>query len=76
MSYKRKTQDEWQLHVYYGGDNGWEHEISELTRSEIKARQQEYDDNFPQYPNKVVCKRVPLNTFETTWQDPTWRDGR
>ena len=53
--YKRKTRDTWQLHVNYG--QGWEHEITEDSRREIKDRVAEYRANFPKYPVKVVTKR-------------------
>ena len=56
MPYQRKTKDEYQLHIDYG--QGWEHEISEDTRAEIKARVREYRDNCPQYPVRVVKRRI------------------
>jgi hypothetical protein len=54
----RTTRDEWQLHVDYG--QGWEHEISEDTYTEGRARRREYRDNCPQYPCKLVKRRVRL----------------
>jgi hypothetical protein len=59
MTYIRKTRDEFQLHINYG--QGWEHEISEDTRKEAKQRQKEYRENCPQYPTRIICKRVKLN---------------
>jgi hypothetical protein len=58
MPYTRKTRDEYQLSVNYG--QGWEHEISEDTRQEIKARAAEYRANCPQYPVKWRLARVPI----------------
>lgn len=58
MSYTRKTEDEWQIHVNYG--QGFEHEISESTFREARERRKEYRENCPQYPVKIVCKRVLL----------------
>jgi hypothetical protein len=52
MSYVRKTRDEWRLWVNYG--QGWEHEVSEDNRREIKQRQKEYWANCPEYPNKIT----------------------
>jgi hypothetical protein len=50
MAYQRKTTDEYRLFVNYG--QGWEYEIAESTRREIKARAAEYAINCPQY----ACK--------------------
>jgi hypothetical protein len=61
MLYKRKTRDEWQLHVNYGFGHGWEHEVSENSYREIKQRRKEYQENCPQYTTKIVCKRIRLN---------------
>ena len=61
MSYQRKTQDEWQLWSNYG--YGWEHEISEDSWSEMKARLREYRENAPQgayRAKKVRVKREVL----------------
>jgi hypothetical protein len=60
MARKRTTRDEWQLHVNYG--QGWEHEISEDTFREARARQKEYRENCPQYATKIVSRRVKLDT--------------
>jgi len=61
MAYTRKTYDEYQLHVKYPGPQGWEHELTESTYTDIKARRQEYRDNCPEYPVKIVIKRCPLH---------------
>jgi hypothetical protein len=54
--YQRKTKDEYQMFVNYG--YGWEHELSEETVEEINQRKREYRENCPQYPVKVVKKRI------------------
>jgi len=54
----RKTRDEYQLHVCYG--QGYEHEVTEDTWKEIKLRAKEYRENCPQYPCKIVKKRIKL----------------
>lgn len=59
MKYQRKTQDQYQLLANYG--QGWEHETTEETRAEIKARLREYRANAPQYSYKTVTKRVKIN---------------
>lgn len=56
MLYKRKTQDEFQLHVNYG--YGWEHETSESSRKDAKRVQREYRENSPEYATKIIIKRV------------------
>lgn len=56
-------EDEYQLWVNYGpgmGFKGWEYEIAESTLEEAQQRQREYKENVPQYPTKIVHKRVPL----------------
>jgi hypothetical protein len=60
MSYKRKTRDEWQLHVNYG--QGWEHEISEDSFREARDRRREYRENCPEYPVRLLCKRVRIES--------------
>ena len=61
MPYIRKTRDEFRLYVDYGHGQGWEHEVSENTRKEIKERQKEYQANCPQYPTKWNKARVKIN---------------
>lgn len=60
MAYVRKTRDEFQLWINYGYGHGWEHEISEDSYREFKARRKEYRENCPQYPTRLVKKRVPI----------------
>ena len=58
MTYKRKTRDTWELWINYG--QGWEHELTEFTLQEIKERQTEYWDNYPEYPTKVKTRRESI----------------
>lgn len=51
MAYERKTIDTWELQLNYG--YGWE-----FTREEARARLKEYRENQPQYPARLVKKRV------------------
>ena len=60
MTYQRKTQDEYRIMVNYGYGHGWEYEIAEDTFQEARQRRQEYRDNAPQYPVKIVKARVPI----------------
>jgi hypothetical protein len=57
MTYIRKTRDVFELHVYYGPQYGWEHEISEDTLRDARARQREYRENCPQYPTRIKITR-------------------
>lgn len=57
MAYKRKTVDTWQLHVNYGYNLGFEHELTEHSYKEARQRLKEYRENCPQYATKLVYKR-------------------
>ena len=59
MAYQRKTRDIWRLYVDYGC--GWEYELDEYSRAEIRQRQKEYRENCPQYPTKVVKSRERID---------------
>ena len=54
MTYVRKTRDTWEIHVNYGYGHGWEYEIAEPTRTEALQRLNEYRENCPEYPVKIV----------------------
>ena len=54
----RKTADEYQLHVNYG--QGWEHETSEATRAEAREQKECYRINCPEYPTRIVKRRVRI----------------
>lgn len=58
MPYKRKTCDEFHLLVDYG--QGFEHETTESTRKEIRARLKEYRENCPEYPVVWRKRRVKI----------------
>ena len=60
MAYIRKTKDEYQLLCNYGYGDGWEVVLAEDNIKEAKLRLKEYRENIPQYPYKVVKKRIPL----------------
>jgi len=53
--YQRKTVDCWRMYVNYG--YGWEHELTEYSKTEINDRKREYAENCPQYPVRVVKGR-------------------
>lgn len=55
MAYERKTVDCWRMYVDYGF--GWEYELTEYSKVDIKARIREYTENCPQYPIKTVKGR-------------------
>lgn len=56
MAYERKTIDTYELQLNYG--YGWEYTLTEFTREEARARLKEYRENQPQYPARLVKKRV------------------
>lgn len=58
MSYKRKTQDEYQVWGNYG--QGFEELTAESTRREANARIREYRENQPEGTYKIVVKRIPI----------------
>lgn len=60
MAYVRKTKDEYQLLCNYGYGDGWEVVLTEETLKEAKERKKEYVENMPQYPYKIVKKRVKV----------------
>ena len=60
MSYVRKTKDEYVLMTNYGYGDGWEEVLTEETFAEAKERKKEYIENMPQYPYKIMKRRVKL----------------
>lgn len=58
--YIRKTKDEYELQCNYGYGDGWEVVVTEETLKEVRERKKEYVENMPQYPYKIVKKRVKL----------------
>lgn len=58
MNYKRKTQDEYQIHADYG--QGFEEVTAENTRKAAKEQLKCYRENEPGIVFKIVKKRVPL----------------
>lgn len=62
MSYKRKTRDAYAIEVNYGFGDGWEHEVTEYTRTERNERLNEYRANAPQWPVRARKFREPLES--------------
>lgn len=54
----RKTRDCWRFFVNYG--HGWEHEITEYTREEMKVNRKAYHENCA-YPLRVVFGRERID---------------
>lgn len=61
MAYQRKTKDEYQLQANYKCGDGWEVVLTEDTKAEALEQKKSYLANMPEYPYKVVKKRVPIN---------------
>ena len=54
--YQRKTVDEYQIHGNYGC--GWEEVTAEYTYRDAKTQLKCYDLNEPEYPHRIVKKRI------------------
>ena len=58
--YKRKTIDEYQIHVKYVDQ--WEHETTEESLKDARNMRQDYINNCP-YPVKIVKVRVKIESL-------------
>lgn len=58
MTYRRKTRDEWNVQGSYGC--GWEDVTAEDSYREARARLREYRENQPQYPHRLIKRRIKL----------------
>jgi hypothetical protein len=54
--YIRTTYDQYEIQGNYG--QGWEAVCAESTRKEARARLKEYNENEPQYPHRIVKRRI------------------
>jgi hypothetical protein len=64
MVRQRKTEDEYEVQQYTGPQYGWEMVTTETTRKEALARLKEYRENQPEYPARMVKKRVKIKEAE------------
>lgn len=62
MTYTRKTADEWQVHINYG--DGFEEVHAANTRKEARDVLTDYRKNSPQFPAKMIKRRVPIEPKE------------
>jgi len=58
MSYKRKTEDEFEIQGDYG--QGWEMVTTETTRRTAKDQKKCYNKDEPGIAHRIVKKRVPI----------------
>lgn len=56
--YIRKTHDEYHVQGNYGGVAGWETVSIEETYAEGKQMLKDYNENEPQYPHRLIKRRV------------------
>lgn len=56
--YQRKTTDEYQIQGYYDREYGWEEVCAEYTYRDAKTQLKCYNENEPEYPHRIVKKRV------------------
>ena len=54
--YVRKTVDEWHTQGNYGC--GWETVTIDETYAEARQMLRDYNENEPQYPHRIIKKRV------------------
>lgn len=57
MARPRKTRDCWRFYLNYG--QGWEHEITEYSRAEMKENRKAYRENC-NYPLRIVKGREKI----------------
>ena len=57
--YERKTRDEYQIHQFT--TQGWEEISAYDTRHEAVADLRAYRENQPEYPAKLIVRRVRLS---------------
>lgn len=56
--YIRTTTDEYEVQQNFGYGHGWEAVCTEASRKEAQERRKEYQQNQPEYPVRIVKKRV------------------
>lgn len=54
-----KWRTDYVVQQHTGGRYGWEDVASEDTRREARARLREYQQNQPEYPARLIARRVP-----------------
>ena len=62
MPRQRKTEDEWNVQQFAA--QGWEDVSAYKTWREAKECVREYRENQPEYPVRIVCRRVKLQPTE------------
>lgn len=60
MAYNRKTYDVWEIQGRYNG--AWEIETTEVTRKAANETRALYRENMPDYPHRIIKKRVKHET--------------
>jgi regulator of protease activity HflC (stomatin/prohibitin superfamily) len=55
----RKTVDCWRFYLNYGHGNGWEHEATEFTRTEMQENRRAYNEAGP-WPLKITKGREKI----------------
>jgi hypothetical protein len=58
MAYTRKTKDEYAIQGNYG--TRWEDVTVDETYKEARQSLKDYNDNEPQYPHRLIKRRVKL----------------
>lgn len=60
MPYTRKTADEFVIQQYMGNAYGWEDVDICGTRKEAKFNLKLYRENQPEYPSRLITRRVKI----------------
>ena len=69
MAYVRKTYDEWEIQGNYG--YYWEMVTTETNRKDAKAQLKCYNENEPEYPHRIVKKRVRTKSYQYVLDNDT-----
>jgi hypothetical protein len=59
MPYKSKTTDEYVIQQNYGYGLGYEDVYATDSRPDAKQALKDYRDNLPQYPARLITRRIP-----------------
>ena len=62
MTYKRKTRDEFNVQQNFGYGHGWEDVSAYGSRRDAQLGLKEYRENQPEYPVRIVVRRIPIQS--------------
>ncbi len=62
--YVRKTRTYWFVQQYTGKQYGWEDVSGSFDRKEAQSDRKAYRENQPEYPVRILPKRVRLDAID------------